>query len=278
MCITTKHAYMQDTYLLVLATWKHTRLSRKLIYQNEASTTETTAMVLPIPSVEITGKNVSSCEKNYLSDMYEKIEEAYQEREGWVPKGLSRDSSSKVISTRCGSYDVHIVNNLTKKSYEAINFMGIGMSDDMYNWYKENYKGWSFAICVFNPDAEQEKHPICFEYETFEQYADWLHYPLVDEHSGNVPQSKKMTPHQIMLYEDGNGILIREESKKISSFQFKTSRSTTNNEDLWIHTQVAKNEDKEVSMRYHSGFLATYKKGHVHAFLPKRFEQKILGE
>lgn len=186
MCITTKEALLEETYLLVTDLPNGNHL---LIYQNEATTKEINAMILPIDTETLDESCLKEYPSGYLSEIYIGVNQ------------YSRGGFDRVISTKCGSYDVHIVNRLTPSTFAEINRLGIEMKTELYDWYQEHYLNWSFVFCVFDEkDKSAQKHPIGIEYKP--RNPEWLHFPLVDSHTGGVPHKEYIKPHQICICED----------------------------------------------------------------------------
>lgn len=223
MCVTTREALLQDTYLLVADLPDGTRT---LIYQNEAKTQTINAMVLPIDAEKIAASDLKALSSGYLSDIYNTLDgERY---------GFRRDAMAAMISTKCGSYDVHIVNQLDENAFIAINDLGIGMKRSLYDWYNEKYPNWCFVFCIFDEKSPSaQKHPIQINYQA--RNTEWLHFPLVDSHTGDIPPTDFVKPHQICLCQDN----YEEYTYFLTDFGIKVNHIPlhflkTQNEDMWV--------------------------------------------
>jgi hypothetical protein len=227
MCVTTRESLMEETYLLVKDLPNGNRL---LIYQNEAETQEKNAMILPIDALEIAESNLTQYASGYLTDIYIKLDEA-----GKIQKDFYSRGEDTVIRFKCGSYDIHIINRLNEESFAEINAFGVGMTRALYDWYRESYEDWSFVVCVFDSDKSiAAKHPIGIEYKP--RNKEWLHFPLVDSHTGDVPTRDKIRPHQICLAEDNakNGLYIKSLDANIGCLDFPHKNIRIENEDMFI--------------------------------------------
>lgn len=237
MCITTREASLQNTYLLVANLPNGNHL---LIYQNEARTENTNAMILPIDTEKMGVSSLKEYPSAYLSDMYEKI--------SCVRAGLN---SQSVISGKCGSYDVHIINELNEAAFVEINALGVGLEKALYDWYNAHYPSWSFAFCVFDEKAiGAEKHPIGIEYVP--RNAEWLHFPLVDSHTGGVPKREKVEPHQICLCPDEGSfrnVFMEDLGMNLNAITFEKLRTT--NDDMWV--RVGTEDVHDLPAAYRAG-------------------------
>ncbi len=223
MCVTTREALLQDTYLLVADLPNG---SRTLIYQNEAETQTINAMVLPIDTDKIAPSDLKALPSAYLSDIYDILKgQRY---------GFGRGGFEAVISTKCGSYDVHIVNQLDENAFMAINALGVGMKRCLYDWYNQKYPDFCFVFCVFDEKSPSpQKHPIQINYQA--RNTEWLHFPLVDSHTGDIPSSDFIKPHQICLCQDNYQKYTHFiDDMGINVNHIPLHFLKTNNEDMWV--------------------------------------------
>jgi hypothetical protein len=217
---------MEDTYLLVKDLPNGNHL---LIYQNEATTHLKNAMILPIDALRIEESNLKQYASGYLTDIYMQLEDAGKIKKDVYARG------GPVISFQCGSYYIHVINHLNEESLQEINALGVGMTQALYDWYREAYEDWSFVVCVFDADkSTAAKHPIGIEYTP--RNVEWLHFPLVDSHTGGVPTRDKIRPHQICLAEDNDesGLYIKSLDANIGCIDFPAKKIRIENEDMFI--------------------------------------------
>lgn len=77
------------------------------------------------------------------------------------------------------------------------------ISDELKDFFREKYKGWSFAICCFDSNKKIDAQPIAFEYKPFND--DFLYFPSLDAHDGGAPNLSRLvnTDHTIIFEHTG---------------------------------------------------------------------------
>ena len=74
------------------------------------------------------------------------------------------------------------------------------ISEELLEFFRTQYKGWSFVVCVFDGRKTMESQPIAFEYEPFDN--NWLYFPTMDCHTGGAPDlNEKITMEHSLIYE-----------------------------------------------------------------------------
>ena len=74
------------------------------------------------------------------------------------------------------------------------------ITDSLAVFFKERYKGWSFAVCLFDSNKAIDAQPIAFEYTPFD--SDVIYFPTMDAHTGNAPDmNEKVDVDHTFIYE-----------------------------------------------------------------------------
>ena len=218
MCIVSAEAKLSKTKILSMPLDNGRHL---LSYTNKVKNLsgKVNSMILPVPGKvsrewfhETTGYN------NFLGDI---------EKQAYVEEFRSRGLKSKGIS-RSLSFDefkVGFYNVVTTNSIDALKehlservaeAQRPDISDELLDFFKEHYDGWSFVVCIFAGNKEMDAQPIMFEYEPVE--FDILYFPMMDSHTGGAPNLKEHVSVDHTLIVDFPG-LSEERVKKVEFSQ-----------------------------------------------------------
>ena len=217
MCITAKTADLTKTYIASYIVGRNHRL----IYQNEAKTQESNAMILAIPGKI---KKLTAYPKSWVSSLYDRLNIQKEVTRGYVTKGLTIE--------RVGSYIVGHTEKLDEQS--SIDFCkehGLQLNEQLINWFHTNYVGWSFVIAVFLPENSGEMHPIAIDYKSFEWLSDIAFIPMVEGH-GDIPAIEKTRVHQTVIV---NNVIV-----------IDNPAMSTDNDDMYVKFDIPGFDTKDM--------------------------------
>jgi len=192
MCITVNHAALSKTKILSLPIPNGNHF---IAYSNSVKNLsgKPNAMILAIP-----GKTKPSWfhntekYKDFLTEISEKAT-----IEHWIGS-LTRGLRSKGMGYlsfeqfELGMYTIGLAD-----SFDGAEDFINSLSDDkkpdigeeLKNFFKTEYAGWSFAVCCFDSTKAIDAQPIAFEYTPFNK--DFLYFPSLDAHDGGAPDLTK---------------------------------------------------------------------------------------
>ncbi len=176
MCISTAEAALSSTKI---CSFERENGRVYLAYSNKAInySGKKNAMILPIPGK--LNKDWFYDTSGY-SDFLEKIV-----RQTYFNPFLNLRSINKSVEVfALGMYQVGISSSIDEiKQFAESN--EISIKDQLYDFFQEQYTGWSFVICVFDSEKTMNSQPIAFEYEPFEK--EYIYFPTMDSHTGDAP-------------------------------------------------------------------------------------------
>jgi len=185
MCIVSAEAKLSKTRILSLPLDNGRHL---LSYSNKVENTsgKVNSMILPIPG-EL-NQDWFSVTTEYNKFLEEIEEQAYTEE--YRSRGV-KSKSVEYLSFE--EFEVGFYKVITTNDIEALRErlstldarQRPEISDELLNFFKTNYEGWSFVVCIFSGDKEMEAQPIMFEYKPF--HYEWIYYPMMDSHTGGAP-------------------------------------------------------------------------------------------
>ncbi len=180
MCIVSAEAKLTKTKILSMALDNGRHL---LSYANEAKNLsgKTNSMILPIPGKVDKKWFYDTTEyKDFLGDIHKQADVE-------LNMYLSAGSKSRGISFdefEVGFYKV-VTTNDVDTLVEILGVYGPEISSELMEFFKTQYKGWSFVCCIFDGDKKMDAQPIMFEYEPFEY--NYVYFPMMDSHTGGAP-------------------------------------------------------------------------------------------
>lgn len=183
MCITTNKASLSNTTILSIPVDNGRHF---LAYSNKVKNLsgKPNAMILPIPGKTKQEWFHDTTEyKDFLKEIVKK-----SDIDNWC--------GNLSMSRGCKSFDRFNVGMYTiglSESFEgAEEFISSleenvrpEISDSLKEFFKKEYKGWSFAVCCFSSNEVIDSQPIAFEYEPVN--SDIIFYPTMDSHDGEAP-------------------------------------------------------------------------------------------
>lgn len=183
MCMVSAEARLTKTKILSMALDNGRHL---LAYTNKAKNLsgKVNSMILPIPGTLEKEWFYNTTEYNNFLDNIHKQAEVSRFRSAGVSKGLSRSFEQfevgfyKIVTTN----DIDMLREHLSGLHES---QRPDISDELLNFFKTQYKGWSFVVCIFSGDKEMDAQPIMFEYKPFSY--DTIYYPTMDSHTGGAP-------------------------------------------------------------------------------------------
>lgn len=188
MCITINHASLAKTKILSLPLKNGNHfISYSNVVRNRSG--KPNAMILAIP-----GKTQPSWFHNtekYKNFMNEIIEKATIDNwMGILSKGVrSRGMTLSFESFELGMYTIGLADSFDGAE-EFINSLSQEkkpeIGEELKTFFRNEYKGWSFAVCCFDSNKTIDSQPIAFEYTPF--HPDFLYFPSLDAHDGKAPR------------------------------------------------------------------------------------------
>lgn len=188
MCITVNTAVLTGTKIMSL----HLDNGRHFIaYSNKVNNTsgKPNSMILPVPGV-LKKEWFHNTEKykDFMDDIIKNTTDEHYT--GMLSRGiLSKGISLSFDSFNLGMYKVGIapsyngiqeyINTLPKDERPSI-------SEELSEFFKNKYAGWSFVVCAFAGDKKMESQPIAFEYDPFGP--SLIYFPTMDAHNGGAPK------------------------------------------------------------------------------------------
>lgn len=187
MCITVNHASLSKTKILSLPLKNGNHfISYSNIVKNKSG--KPNAMILAIP-----GKTKPSWFHNtekYKNFMNEIVKAAdINNWMGILSKGVRSRGILSFESFELGMYTIGLsesfdgaeefIDSLSQEKRPEI-------GSELKTFFKNEYKGWSFAVCCFDSDKTIDAQPIAFEYTPF--HPDFLYFPSLDAHDGKAPR------------------------------------------------------------------------------------------
>jgi len=187
MCITSAKAKLSKTRIMSMALDNGRHL---LSYSNKAKNLsgKVNSMILPVPGkVNRDWFHNTTDYNDFLGDIED---QAYIEQfrsRGMASNGIDRGFLS-FDEFQVGFYKVVTTDNI-EALREHLNTLDESqrpdISDELLDFFKEHYGGWSFVICIFSGDKEMDAQPIMFEYEPVE--FNYIYFPMMDGHNGGAP-------------------------------------------------------------------------------------------
>jgi hypothetical protein len=205
MCITVNHAALSKTKILSLPIPNGNHF---IAYSNSVKNLsgKPNAMILAIP-----GKTKSSWfhntekYKDFLTEIAEKAT-----IEHWIGS-KSRGLKSKGVTLSFEQFELGMYTIGLADSFDGaedfINSLPDNkkpeVGEELKNFFKTEYAGWSFAVCCFDSTKAIDAQPIAFEYTPFNK--DFLYFPSLDAHDGEAPDLTKSvrTDHTIIFEHTG---------------------------------------------------------------------------
>ena len=196
MCITLKPARLNNTKILSI---KLPNGNHFIGYSNKVQNLsgKPNAMVLPIPG---TAKPEFFYDTTKYKNFLNEIANATKPRSRGLMKGVSSKSLS-YDKFEVGMYTVGL-----SDSFDGAAFINSlpeekrpEFSEEMGEFFRVKYKGWSFAVCVFDTTKTIDAQPIAFEYKPFD---DVLYFPTMDSHDGHAPKPERVDTDHVFLFED----------------------------------------------------------------------------
>lgn len=194
MCITINTAKLSKTKILSVSVGNGNHF---IAYSNSVQNLsgKQNAMILAIP-----GKTKqewfydTTAYNKFLDDI---ISEADYEEDylGIRSRGITMKSLSVF---NVGMYTVGLADSFN----DALDFIKekAEITDSLAVFFKERYKGWSFAVCLFDSEKKIDAQPIAFEYTPFDK--NLIYFPTMDAHTGNAPDmNEKVDVDHTFIYE-----------------------------------------------------------------------------
>jgi hypothetical protein len=204
MCITTNHADLSATKILSIPLDNGRHF---ISYSNKVKNLsgKPNSMILPIPGE--TDPSMFHNTEKYAKFMDEITKKCNYEEDylGIRSRGMSK-SKSLFMQFESGQYTI----GLTKSLQGIKDFIGNlpedkrpEITEDLQKFFSEKYKGWSFAVCVFDSEKTIDSQPIAFEY--IPMAYNLIFYPTVDSHDGGAPNINEMvdTDHTFIYEHTG---------------------------------------------------------------------------
>lgn len=173
------------------------------------------SMILPVPG-EL-NQDWFSVTTEYNKFLEEIEKQAYTEQ--YRSRGLKSKSMSRLEEFEVGFYKVITTNDIDalKEKLSSLNeAQRPEISDELLDFFKSNYRGWNFVVCIFAENNEMESQPIMFEYKPF--HYDWVYFPMMDSHTGGAPNLNEEVPvdHTLIIEHVG---LKEERTSKVKFSQ-----------------------------------------------------------
>ncbi len=202
MCITSAKAELSKTKILSMALDNGRHL---LSYSNKAKNLSgrPNSMILPIPGEVNKDWFYNTTEyNNFMSDI-ERDANAHLYRSAGI---LSKSKSLNFEEFELGFYKVITTNDIDRLKYRLLDLnesQRPEISEELLNFFKLNYEGWSFVVCIFTGSQEMDAQPIMFEYKPMDY--NWIYFPTMDSHTGGAPDltEKVKMDHTLILDQKG---------------------------------------------------------------------------
>lgn len=202
MCISSRPAHFSETKILTLPLANGNHFTA---YENKAKNISNgpNCMILPIPGRTRPEWFVDTSKYNkFLNELTQNTETEYLSR-GARSKSLSRSFESFTL----GQYQVGLCDSL-KGVHDYLESLPAHQRPEILNeligFFADNYKGWSFAVCIFGQHATMDAQPIAYEYTPAEK--EYLFYPTMDSHTGRAPQEGRVRRDHTFIYAKGKGL------------------------------------------------------------------------
>lgn len=172
------------------------------------------SMILPIPGKVDKDWFYNTTEYNKFMNDIERDTNTHLYRSAGI---LSKSKSLSFDEFELGFYKVITSNDIDRLKYRLLEFdesQRPEISEELLNFFKSNYEGWSFVVCIFSGNKEMEAQPIMFEYEPFEY--NWIYFPTMDSHTGGAPDLNEDVRMDHALILDQRGL----DESKVSAVKF----------------------------------------------------------
>jgi len=212
MCITSASARLSNTKILSMELNSGRHI---LSYSNKVENISgrPNSMILAVPG-KLKEKWFHDTSKypDFLKDIEKKAAITFDESLGNMSLSMKRGARSKGFSRfNLGMYDVMITDDIDNIYGEGNDLFKVEarpeISEELLKFFRTQYKGWSFVICVFSGRESMDSQPITFEYEPFDN--NWLYFPTMDCHTGEAPSLKKSVKMEHSLMYEYTGLANR---------------------------------------------------------------------
>lgn len=219
MCIVSAEAKLSSTRILSMPVGKGRHV---LAYSNKAKNMsgKTNAMILPVPG-KLKQKWFKDTTKynKFLEDIERDAYINMYRSKGIKERGMKKSASRGFEQFSVGMYDVMItddIDNIYGVEYDALKpEKRPEISEELLNFFRTQYAGWSFVICMFDGAKEMESQPVMFEYKPFDY--NTIYFPTMDCHTGGAPDLKADVKMDHTLMFDYPGL----EGKWVPKVKFK---------------------------------------------------------
>jgi len=204
MCITINHAALSKTKILSLPIPNGNHF---IAYSNSVKNLsgKPNAMILAIPGkTQPSWFHNTEKYKDFLTEITEKA--TMNNWLGILSKGMRSAKSLSFEQFELGMYTIGLADSF-EGAEEFINSLSDNkkpeVSEELKNFFKTEYTGWSFAVCCFDSTKAIDAQPIAFEYTPFNE--DFLYFPSLDAHDGGAPNLREQvrTDHTIIFEHTG---------------------------------------------------------------------------
>ena len=191
MCVTFEPAELSDTTLYI---GECIHPSHGLIhvvgYQNHVKNTSPGAncMLLHFPcATPMKPENALDCfaTPTILEDMRQALQSSTLDNLFEMPE----DWSDEVHVFDVGSYTV-VMSSSPNQIPQALELVPENrrpaLNIEIFDWYQENFKGFSVALCCFESQIDQASEPLLWWYKPLR--TDILTAPAIDSHDGHAPK------------------------------------------------------------------------------------------
>lgn len=184
MCITINTASLSKTKILSIPVGNGNHF---IAYSNSVKNLsgKLNAMILAIPGETKQEWFYDTTKyKNFLDDII-KQSDYVEDYLGIRSRGLSKGLTLSYFQV--GMYSVFLSNSL-EEIISSINSQKqdkLEIKEELLNFFSNHYKGWNFAVCMFDTNKTIDAQPIAFEYTPFVD--DSIYFPTMDAHTGNAP-------------------------------------------------------------------------------------------
>lgn len=202
MCIVSAEAKLTKTKIMSMAIDNGRHL---IAYSNKAKNTSgrVNSMILPIPGkLDKSWFYDTTSYNDFLDDI---------RKQSTIEMYLSLGMRSKGIDRSFESFEVGFYKIVTTNDIDSLkehlstldDSQRPEISDELLDFFKSHYKGWSFVVCIFSGNKEMDAQPIMFEYEPFDY--NTVYFPTMDSHTGGAPDltEKVKMDHTIILNHSG---------------------------------------------------------------------------
>jgi len=266
MCITSAEAKLSKTRILSLPLDNGRHL---LSYSNKVKNLsgKPNSMILPVPG-EL-NQDWFSVTTEYNKFLEEIENQAY--RKEHLTRGLKSKGMLSIEEFEVGFYKV-ITTNSIDALREKLNTLNEAqrpeISDELLDFFKNNYKGWNFVVCIFAETKEMESQPIMFEYKPF--HYEWIYYPMMDSHTGEAPNLNEdvRVDHTLILehtgLKEGNIRSVKfsqDVPEKLRRRKFVSTKwkGRMKNGDMYININLLKEKTDDAGSSYRM-----FKRGNSH--------------